>query len=59
MLFDEDFMEDIIEHSPPPLVSHAAVAERGLEDEEREETDERADPGERTHRGDGPHHGNH
>lgn len=62
MLFDEDFIDDIIEHSPPPLVSHAAVAERGPEDADREESDERKDPAdrgdERRHHGDDPYDGN-
>jgi len=39
MLFDEDFIEEIIEHSPPPLVSHAALAERNADEDEDEEAD--------------------
>lgn len=53
MLFDEDFMADIIEHSPLPRARHAAVAAGGPEDEDGERDDDGvAGPDRGTDRGD-------
>lgn len=52
MLFDEEFIDDIIEHSPPPVTSHAAVAERGPAEQERARADD-TDPATRPIAGEG------